>query len=303
MAGSFTTVDLSALPAPDIIESLDYEAVLADCKTELLQRYPAFSAVVESDPAYKVLEVLAYREMLLRQRINDAARGTMVAFAQKGDLDQIGANYDVSRLVVTPADNSTYPPTPAVYETDDNLRQRIPLSLEGYSTAGSEGSYIFHARSASGHVKDASAVSPTPGVVTVYVLSTVGNGTADEQLLTAVRAALNVQHVRPITDQVFVLSASIVEYLIEAELELFEGPDPVVVLAAAQVATDAYAAKMHKMGVGVSRSGLFQALHRPGVKSVNLIAPATDIALFDGQAAYCTGTAISKAPDDESGVL
>jgi len=294
MAGSFTTVDLSALPAPDIIETKSYEAILADCKVELLSRYPAFSSVVESDPAYKVLEVMAYREMELRQRINDATRGTMVAFAQKNDLDQIGANYDVTRLLITPADPTTNPPTPAVYESDDNLRQRIPLSLEGYSTAGSEGSYIFHTRSASGLVKDAAAVSPTPGIVTVYVLSTQGDGTADEQLLDVVRIALNPQHVRPITDQVFVLSASIVQYAVQAELELFDGPDPEVVLAAARVATETYAASMHKMGLGVSRSGLFQALHRPGVRSVSLSTPATDIEVSEGQAAYCTGITITR---------
>lgn len=294
MAGSFTTVDLSALPAPDIIDAKSYEAILADCKAELLARFPAFSSVVESDPAYKVLEVMAYRELNLRKRINDATRGTMVAFAQKSDLDQIGANYDVARLLIAPADPTTNPPTPAVYESDDNLRQRIPLSLEGYSTAGSEGSYIFHTRSASGLVKDAAAVSPTPGVVTVYVLSTRGDGTADEQLVTAVRDALNREHVRPITDQVFVLSASIVQYAVQAELELFDGPDPEVVLAAAQVATEAYAASMHKMGLGVSRSGLFQALHRPGVRSVTLSTPAADIEVSEGQAAYCTGITITR---------
>lgn len=293
MAGSFSTVDLSALPAPDIIEAKSYETILDECTVELLSRYPAFSSVVESDPAYKVLEVMAYREMLIRQRINDATRGTMVAFAQKGDLEQLGANYNVTKLLITPEDPTTSPPTPAVYESDDNLRQRIPLSLEGYSTAGSEGSYIFHTRSASGLVRDAAAVSPAPGIVTVYVLSALGDGTADEQLVTLVRNALNQQHVRPITDQVFVLSASIVQYAIEAELELFDGPDPDVVLAAAQVATVAYTTSMHKMGLGISRSGLFHALHRPGVKSVVLSTPAADIEISEGQAAYCTDITIT----------
>ena len=37
MAGAFTSIDLSKLPAPDVIEALDYESILA----ELLQDYRA----------------------------------------------------------------------------------------------------------------------------------------------------------------------------------------------------------------------------------------------------------------------
>ncbi|MGV5943123.1 baseplate assembly protein, partial [Escherichia coli] len=58
---------------------------------------------LESEPVTKLLQENAYRELLLRQRINEAAQAVMVAYAMGGDLDQIAANYNVKRLTVTPA--------------------------------------------------------------------------------------------------------------------------------------------------------------------------------------------------------
>ncbi|CAG2144412.1 hypothetical protein LMG31506_03000 [Cupriavidus yeoncheonensis] len=295
MAGAFTVVNLSQLAAPDAVETLDFESILSAMVADLVARAPEFSALVESDPAYKVMEVCAYRELLVRQRANDAVRAVMVAFAKGSDLDQIGANFNVARLLVTPADPTTIPPTPAVYESDDEYRARIPLSLEGYTTAGSEGSYVYHGLSAHGSIKDVAAVSPSPGQVTVYVLSRDGDGTASSEILSAVTADLNSDRVRPMTDLVTVQSASIVNYTITAELVLYPGPDASVVQAAAQAALQQYADDVHRIGYDVSLSGLYQALHQPGVQRVNLTDPVANISVSEGQAAYCAGITLTVA--------
>lgn len=291
----FNAIDLSALPAPSIVETLDFETIFSEMLADLQARDSTFTALVESDPAYKVLEVAAYRELLLRQRVNDAARGVMIAYASGADLDQIAARYNVSRLLITAADDETIPPTPAVYEADDDLRARTILSLEGYTTAGSEGSYLFHSLSADGNVKSAQAISPDPGVVTVFVLSRVGDGTASAPLLNSVTAALSAETVRPLTDNVTVLSASIVEYEIEAELVMYPGPDQAVVEAAALAAMQAYADDMHSIGYDVTLSGIYHALHQPGVKQVNLTNPTANVAVSDGQAAYCTDITLTTS--------
>lgn len=298
MAGAFTTVNLSQLPAPDVVETLSFEAILSAMLADLQARDPAFSALVESDPAYKILEVAAFRELLLRQRVNDAAKAIMLAFAQGSDLDHIGANYNVPRLMIDPGDPSAIPPVPPTYESDDAFRARIPLSLEGYTTAGSEGSYVFHAISADGNVKDASAVSPEPGDVTVYVLSHDGNGEADQPLLDTVAAALNAEKVRPMTDNVTVLSASIVNYTVEAVLTVYQGPAADTVLAAAQAAIEQYTADMHRIGFDITLSGVYKALHQAGVQNVTLAAPTANIVISDGQAAYCTGITLSIGGTD-----
>ncbi|WP_441253597.1 baseplate assembly protein [Bradyrhizobium sp. 613_E4_N2_2] len=295
MAGAFTNVNLSQLAPPVIVEQIDFEVIFAAMLADLVARYPSFSALVESDPAYAILEVAAYREVLLRQRVNEAALGCMLAYARGSDLDQLGANVNVERRVITPADPTTTPPTAAVLEDDEEFRARIQLSFEGYTTAGSEGSYVYHALSADGDVLDASATSPSPGVVDVYVLSRTGNGEASSELVDIVDAALNADDVRPMTDNVTVQTATIEEYAITAELTLYPGPDANVVRQAAVDAVTAYAASVHRIGFDVTLAGIIGALVQVGVQNVALTSPAADIVIDDTQASFCTDITVTVA--------
>lgn len=293
MAGAFTVINLSQIAAPDVVEQISFEDILAAMIADLQARDPSFSALVESDPAYKILEVCAYRETLIRQRTNEAARAVMLAYAAGSDLDQLGANVNVQRLVITPADPDTVPPTAAVVESDDDFRARIQLSFEGYTTAGSEGSYVFHGLSADGDVKDIQAVSPSPGNVTVYVLSRTGTGAAGSGLLAKVSAALNAEDVRPLTDNVSVSAAAIIPYSVTAELVLYPGPDADVVRAEALAKLQEYTTSVARIGYDVTLSGIYQALHRPGVQRVNLAAPTANISIPDGSASYCNAITLT----------
>ena len=277
MAGAFTAVDLSRLPFPAVVEAIDFEAVLAAMLADLRARAPEFTALVEADPAYKILEVCAYREVLLRQRVNEAAKGVLLAYAAGADLDQIAANFNVQRLVLVPANPATIPPTPAVMEPDDDLRRRVQLAFEGLSTAGPEGAYIFHSLGAHPDVLDASATSPAPGEVVISVLSRVGNGEPAAPVLAAVAAKLSAQDVRPLTDQVTVQAANIVPFTVTAALTLYPG----------------------RLGRDVTRSGLFAALHAEGVQNVVLTAPAADVVVTELQAAYCSATTVTIAGTGE----
>lgn len=293
MASAYTKVDLSQLAPPNVVQALDFESIFASMLADLRARDSAFTALVESDPAYKILEVAAYRELLIRQRVNDAAKAVMVAYATGADLDQIAANYDVARLLITPADDTTIPPTAAVYESDDEFRTRIILSLEGYTSAGSRGSYIFHALSASGDCKDVAVESLTPGTVNVAVLSRTGTGAAPSATIAAVVEALNSEVVRPLCDTVVVASAQIVNYSIQASLTVFPGTGQDEVLAAATAAAQAYAAEQHRIGRDITRSGIFAALHQPGVQNVAITSPASDVVNAWNQAPNCTGITVT----------
>lgn len=299
MAGAFTVVDLSQLPAPNVVEPLDFETILSAMIADLQERDPAFTALVESDPAYKILEVCAYRELLMRQRVNEAAKAVMLAYATGADLDQLGANVGVQRQVITPADDTTVPPTPAVMESDEDFRARIQLSPEGYTTAGSEGSYVFHGLGADADVKDIQAISPEPGKVTVYVLSRTGDGTSPASTIDAVTATLNGETIRPMTDEVTVLSANIVNYTITAELTLFPGPDANVVKQSAIDAVTAFSEAQRRIGYDVTLSGIYHALHQPGVQNVTLTSPTASLVLGDGQASYCTAITVTVADDTD----
>lgn len=296
---SFTAIDLSRVPAPQVVETLDAEQILAEMVADLLARHPEFTALLESDPAIKLLEVAAYRELLLRQRINEAARAVMLPYSLGTDLDNLGALFGVERLVIDPGDATAIPPLPAQYESDTDFRYRIQLSLEGLSTAGPEGAYIFHALSADGQVLDASAISPTPGEVLVTLLSRTGNGIASPELQASVYAAINAESVRPLTDYVQVQSATISEYAIEATLYFFSGPDREVILANALAAAEAYAEAQHRLGRDVTLSGIYAALHQPGVQRVELTSPAASIVVGRQAATYCTGITLHDGGLDE----
>ncbi|ADO10846.1 Baseplate assembly protein J (GpJ) [Pantoea vagans C9-1] len=148
-------IDLSQLPAPQIIEVPDFESLLAERKEALIALYPADEQAamrrvlaLESEPVVKSLQENTYREILLRQRINEAAQAVMVAYAIGSDLDQQAARNNVKRLTITPANPDAVPPVDAVMESDDALRVRVPEAFEGLSVAGPTGAYEFHAKSA-----------------------------------------------------------------------------------------------------------------------------------------------------------
>lgn len=296
MTGMYSAIDLSQVPVPNVVETIDYEAILTAMLADLQSRWPQFSALVESDPAYKILEVCAYREFILRARVNDAARAVLLATATGADLDNLAAFFGVERLLLDAGDPAALPPVPPTYEADADLRFRVQLALEGFSTAGPSGAYMFHARSASALVKDVGVTSPAPGEVRVTVLSTEGNGAPSAPVLAAVEAALNDDEVRPLCDLVVVQGATILAYAVTATLEFFDGPDAAVVLAAAEAAVQDYVASAHRIGRPIRRSALFAALHQPGVAQVTLTAPAADIVPTATEAAWCTAVTVTEAP-------
>jgi phage-related baseplate assembly protein len=281
--GNFTAIDLSKLPAPKVIEELSYEEIFQDILSDFLEKNPSYSTLLESDPAMILLEVCAYRELLLRNRINEAAKATMLAYATGSDLENLGAPLGVQKLIG---------------ESDDQLRQRIQLAPEAFTNAGSIGAYTFHALSASSDIKSVSVKSPNPGEVLVTILSKTGNGIASEELIDAVLEKLSEEDVRPLTDQVSVQSAGIVSYSVEAVITVYSGPSSAVVETEARAALDKFLDERHAIGKLVALSGIYDALHVDGVKKVQLINPSADVTTTNEQAAYCNSKTISIVVDE-----
>ncbi|MBA4354644.1 MAG: baseplate assembly protein, partial [Novosphingobium sp.] len=254
MVGSIASspaIDLSGLPAPAIIAQPDFETRVAGKIAALVAAYPPFSALVESDPAIKLLQADAYDETVLVQALVDAAKGMLLAFATGPTLDQLAAPFDVARLEITPANPATG--TPAVMESDEAFKQRIQLSPHAFSVAGPELAYVYHARSAHPDVADATAVSPSPAQVLVTVLSASGTGVPSTPVLDAVRAVLQGA-VRPLTDEVIVQPATLVDFAVEAELFIFAGPDQELIRQTALASLNAHLATARRLGRDVARS-------------------------------------------------
>lgn len=289
-------VDLSSLPAPTVLEPLDFEAVYQE-GLGVFRGYMGsnWTAALESDPVVKVLEVGAYIKVGNRARVNDAGKALLLAHAIRGDLDHLGANVNLKRLVIQAEGLLAVPPVPEVKEDDAAFRERIQLAYEGLTTAGPRNSYILHARNASGLVADATAESPAPCHVTVTVLGLDGAGEASPELLATVATALNDDDVRPVGDRVTVQSAQVIRYKIEAILHMTSaGPEADASLSEAKSRLAAWINPRKRLGIEVARSGVDAQLHVAGVSRVELVG-WQDLAPTKAQAAYCTGYTVTVA--------
>ena len=130
---TFTAVELSKLPVPDLTEQVSFEQSYADLKATLYLLAPEYATLLESDPMSVLLQVCAYREVHLRESFNVRGKGNMLAYAGGADLDNLGAFFGVVRQQITPADPKTN--TPAVMESDVELRRRIQLGTLTFDTA------------------------------------------------------------------------------------------------------------------------------------------------------------------------
>ncbi|WDE11167.1 baseplate assembly protein [Thalassomonas haliotis] len=312
---AYNLLDLSQVPVPDIIEALDFENIYQQLKDQLLAINPDYQEVLalESEPMALLLQSFAYRELLLRAQINDATRANMLASATGNDLDNIGARYNVARLVVQVPDETTTPVTPQILEDDTSYRRRIQMAFNGLNTAGSENSYIFHALSADNRVADADVVSPQPSDIVLTILSKENtDGSASDDLLIKVRNYFGlsddgssllvtadsenpVYGVRPLGDRLTIKSAGVQSYQIQAEISLLAGPGKENTLALVNEALAAYTRENQILGKKVTLLGIYTALNQVGVDSVNLLQPTQDIQVASDQIAYCSDIILTEA--------
>jgi len=293
-------IDLSLLPAPQVLETLDFETIFANRKAAVLALLPedereaaANVLSLESEPATKLLQENAYQELLLRNRVNDAAKAVMLPFAIGADLDQIGANTNVKRLVLVEADLDASPPVAEVLEGDDAYRLRIQEAPDALSTAGPRNAYEFHARSADGRVLDARAISPAPCEVVVAVLANSDDWQAPADLLQAVNDALSAEDVRPLGDLVSVVQGQVTDYVLEAVVYVEKGPEAPIALNAARANAAAMSKPLRPLGFSVYRNAYVAALKVEGVRNVFVKSPAADILCGRTQAARCIGVKIT----------
>ncbi|MDH1629289.1 baseplate J/gp47 family protein [Pseudomonas mosselii] len=301
---TFLPIDLSQLPAPQVVEQIDFEQILAERKAYAVSLWPADEQPeiaarleLESEPITKLLQENAYREMILRQRVNEASLAVMLSSAGGNDLDQIAGNFNVKRLVIQAAQPQAVPPIPQVLESDEALRERAQMAFEGLSTAGPRNAYIFHARAADGMVADATADSPAPAVAVVTVQAAQGDGSANEALLATVHSYLNDEDRRPVADRLTVQGAEIIPYQVNAKLFLKTlGPEAEPILDAAEQKLLAFVHQRRRLGMQVSESAIHAALHVEGVRKVELEGWA-DINASLSQAPYCTSVELAQGDE------
>lgn len=276
-------LDLSKLPVPDVIETIDYETEFA----AVLERYRVlmgdeWTATLQSDPVMKLLQDVAYEKITLRARVNAAARAVLLASSGRNDLDHVLSLVGAERLE---------------QEQDDAFRERGRLAPYGFSTAGPGNAYRYHALSAHDDVLDVLVDSPQPGLVRVTVLSRSGQGVPTDEVLTAVRERLNAEDVRPLSDTVLVEPARVVLWELLATLHFPSGAATEPAIVAAQAAAEAYAMASRRLNRPLRRNMVIAALGVDGVVDVELLSLASDIEAGVQVAPFCTRIQLTSVVD------
>ena len=91
----------------------------------------------------------------------------------------------------------------------------------------------------------------------------------------------------------------ILPYEIRATLTLYPSVLESVVMANVNQAITHYTNKQHLLGIDITLSGIYSALHQEGVQNVKLTQPLADLIVQPHQAAYCTKIQLNVGGRDE----
>jgi len=188
-----------------------------------------------------------------------------------GDIDQ---QVDLVAFVAS-VSNTDASQGGAEVENDGSYRSRITLSLGAYSTAGSELSYIYWAKTADSTIMDVSVDSPAAGEVVVTVLRDDGE-IPGQMILDRVTAALAARNVRPLTDQLTVQAPTEVTYTIEATyyIDSAAQAQEADIQAEVEAAVDEYVSwQRSALGRHVNPDALVQKMLNAGASRVVITTP------------------------------
>lgn len=281
-----TTIDLSRLPSPAIIEALDYETL----QSAFLARFKAWweieraidptlpdwdVAALETDPVVIASQAWTYLRLLDRQRVNDAIRAVLAPEATGDDLDNVVARIGVERLVVVPATSTTS----AVMESDERLLARYLLAFSRPS-AGSAERYLYEAMTAWPALHHAAvvgrAVHGRRGDVDLVVAGPGGRDATDAEMA-LVRAACGSTSVKPEATALNVLRATRRPYVVAGRIVVPTGPDADAVRAEATARIVAAGGTRLLIGAEVPVMLLAGAAYGASVTRVDLAAPTADL--------------------------
>lgn len=276
MTDGVTSKDLAGLPPAQAIEELGHQAIVDDYLADFTAHWEEARA---ADPTLPVIDVLnlvsepivkqalaaAGREVLLRARINDALRSNLLFYATGSDQDQLVIFYDVLRMLG---------------ETNEALQSRTILAIQGRSPGGPEERYRAIARAADVRVADAAVYrigrDPT---IHVAIYSTDNDGVADDTLLAAVDAALQVPGVKLVNDTIVVGRAVFETVDVAADVWLLPDASMTIIDDLPDILRAAWATETG-MGFDFEPSWAAGRLMVSGVKKVDVTTPAVVAAPF-----------------------
>jgi phage-related baseplate assembly protein len=308
----FPVIDPHTLADMKVLEIIDTERIITDrmarVKDVWTRNDPPAGAIydvenLEFDPIRIVEEADTYFELLLRDRVNQAARAITLAFGSGSDLDGIASRYPggVPRLALVPTPLET---NPDHWETDVAYRRRVWLSPNWLSPHGTADAYVAWALTADPTLRDASAVT-TEGTGKVYVTILADSGSVSAMPWEHVRDPLSgelqytratpeimptptIQQIldvlaylkhdgrRGLTDVINVYGPKVTTINYKARVWLFPGVTETLAFNAIESAVAALIEKQRWLGYDHSKMALDAALAQTGVHHAIIDEPFTD---------------------------
>lgn len=303
------SLELDQLPVMEVLEQLNSEGIISERMrqfVELWRKYdpPAGAQydvdALEFDPIKINQETNAFFELLLRDRVNQAAKGVTLAYAAGADLDAIASRYPGGM------------PREAG-ESDDSYRTRIWLSVNTLSPHGTYEAYVFWAMtgalSEGVPIRDATAVAKR-GTANVTI-TIMANGTPvvandakngivpfpsplpSSSQLDAVRKYVESSQRKALTDVVSIRSPKIVNTQYKINYWLFPGWDRGLIEPALYDAAAKLVEKQRWLGYSHTIDSIDAALKTSGVYKIHVVEPVADIEIDKHEVVVVDGVSLN----------
>ncbi|MBU2707547.1 baseplate J/gp47 family protein [Zooshikella marina] len=252
------------------LKSIDYEDILDDIEHCLQHYLPDVSVkeLPESDPIKKLVEIIAYHELYMQQKIRESIKNCWISQAYGHHLKRLAQLYGLE-------DKKD--------ETDDDLKARIKQVFNEHNTAGSIEAYRMHALSLNKdckQIKNVNVGKHAEGIVDVRLLLEKDDGLLTESefltsemgdILEKVREHLYREDIRPLTDCIAVNRFEPVYYSIKADVYI--SLDSIGIKEITNnilVALKEYIVKQYDFDKKIYKNAIIAALHQQGVSDVKL---------------------------------
>ena len=159
-------------------------------------------------------------------------------------------------------------------EADESYRERIREIPESFTTAGSSGAYTFWTKTASTNIIDVKVHSPSATNVDIYIWTDIG--AVSQELKEKVKAVLNEENVRPLTDKVNIKEPNKVNYSVDFDYYIEKDNETLVNVIKSNVdkTVQEYVNwQKEKIGKDINPDELIKRLKIAGVKRVVLRDP------------------------------
>lgn len=314
-------IELSQLPPFEVLETISTEDIITARMTALVQYWAAADPPnaaqydvgnLEFDPIRINQETSTYFELMVRDRVNQAARACTLAFAVGANLDAIGSRYPGGMPRMTPANT----PGMTTQETDDAYRTRIWLAPNTLSPNGLYESYVFFAMTAeqqAGTPLRDCQVTTIPGQpnVNIYIMADgtpvtydvdTGYSPFPSPIPTEAQIVTAIDYIRApgegrkgLTDVVNVNGPTVVNVTYDINVWLYPGWDEDSTMSELNTALAALIESQRYLGFSHTIAAIEGALKVSGVFNIQVVSPKADVIIATNQVVVVTSIQLNFA--------